>query len=35
MSRQTQHKVKVKYVTTKKSIIATKDKKNFKMNVET
>ena len=33
MSRQTQHKVDVKYVATKKSIIATKDEKNYKMNV--
>ena len=35
MSRQTQHKVEVKYVTTKKSIVATKDEKNCKMNVAT
>ena len=32
MSRQTQHKVEVKYVATKKSIVAKKDKKNCKMN---
>ena len=35
MSRQTQHKVEVKYVPTKKSIISTKDKKDCKMNVAT
>ena len=35
MSRQTQHKVEVKYVATKKSIVATKDEKNYKMNVAT
>ena len=35
MSRKTQHKVEVKYVTTKKSIVATKDEKNCKMNVVT
>ena len=35
MSRQTQHKVEVKYVATKKSIVATKVEKNFKMNVAT
>ena len=35
MSRQTQRKVKVKYVATKKSIVVTKDEKNFKMNVVT
>ena len=35
MSRQTQHKVEVKYVVTKKSIVAKKDVKNCKMNVAT
>ena len=35
MSSKTQHKVEVKYVATKKSIVATKDEKNFKMNVAT
>ena len=33
MSRKTQHKDEVKYVTTKKSFITTKDEKNCKMNV--
>ena len=33
MSRQTQHKVEVKYVAIKKSIVATKDEKDCKMNV--
>ena len=35
MSRQTQHKVEVKYVATKKFIVMTKDVKNCKMNVAT
>ena len=35
MSRRTQHKVEVKYVATKKSIVVTKDEKNCKMNVAT
>ena len=35
MSRKTQQKVEVKYVVTKKSIVATKDEKNCKMNVVT
>ena len=35
MSRQTQHKVEVKYVTTKKYIFVTKDEKKWKMNVAT
>ena len=33
MSRQTQHKVEVKYVATKKFIVMTKYVKNCKMNV--
>ena len=33
MLRQTQHKVEVKYVVTKKSNVTTKDEKNCKMNV--
>ena len=33
MSRQTQHKVEVKFVTIKKSIVVTKDENNCKMNV--
>ena len=35
MSRQTQHKVEVKYVMKKKSIVVTKYDKNCKMNVAT
>ena len=35
MSRQTQHMVEVKYVTTKKYIFVTKDEKKGKMNVPT
>ena len=35
MSRQTQHKVEEKFFATKKSIVATKDKNNCKMNVVT
>ena len=35
MSRQTQHKVEVKYVATKKSIVMTKDDNDCKMNVTT
>ena len=35
MSRQTQHKVDMKYVATKKSIVMTKNEKNRKMNVAT
>ena len=35
MSRQTQPKVKVKYVATKKFIVVTKYVKNCKMNVAT
>ena len=35
MSRQTQHKVEVKYVAAKKSIVPTKDEKKYKMNAAT
>ena len=35
MSRQTQHKIEVKYFVTNKSIVAIKDEKNCRMNVET
>ena len=35
MSRQTQHRVEVKYVARKKFIVVTKDVKNYKMNVAT
>ena len=33
MSRQTQHQVEVKHVEIKKSIVMTKDEKNYKTNI--